>query len=115
MYSNINSLGLTPIDDYSDQPWLGAGTGTTTTPTTTKRSVTDVIKDWFGVAKEGVDIYNTYKSGETNQDATVIMQHTPPPPPEQGTKKLLKYGLYAAGAGLLAYGGYLVLSQKKKK
>lgn len=103
-------LGLVTTDDYSDQPWLGP---TTTTPTTTpKPSITDVLKNWFGVAKEGVDIYNATKQGSTTPNYT---NTTPPSPPANNTGKLLKYGLITAGAGVLAYAGYQVLKGGKKK
>lgn len=108
--NNINSLGLVQVD-YSDEPWLGSGTGTTT-PTTTKPSITDRLKDWFGVAKEGVEVYNTFKDGSTGSMTTTSL---PPPPPPQNNSKLLKYGLITAGVGLLAYGGYQVLKGKEKK
>lgn len=113
----INSLGLIKVDNYADEPWLGGGTGTgTTTPTTpVKQSLTDTLKDIFGVAKEGAEVYNTIKSGSTGT-TDMFPTSTPPPPPQENTSgKLLKYGLYAAGAGLLAWGGYQLLKDSKKK
>lgn len=104
------SIGLGLVtDDYSDQPWLGPTSAPTTTP---KASITDVLKNWFGVAKEGVDIYNTYKDGGST---TPNYTTPPPPPPANNTGKLVKYGLITAGVGVLAYAGYQVLKGGKKK
>lgn len=110
---NINGLGIV-ADDYSDQPWLGTGTEPSIPTTTTKPSVTDVIKNWFGVAKEGVEVYNTFKSGSEGS-MTTTFNPPPPPPPANNTATILKYGLITAGAGLLAYGAYQVLKGKEKK
>lgn len=104
-------LGSLATDDYSDEPWLGPSTPSTP-GTPTKPSITDVLKDWFGVAKEGVEVYNQYRDGSTTPN---FNNTTPPPPaPSNNMGTLLKYGLITAGVGLVAYGGYQALKGKKK-
>lgn len=112
--NRINSLGVVAVDTYQDQPWLGEEPTVPGTTTTTKKSLTDTLKDWFGVAKEGVEVYNTYKDG-TIPGTMTTTSTPPPPPPSNNTAKYLKYGLAAAGVGLLAFVGYQALKGKKGK
>lgn len=110
MNRRMNSLGVVP-DTYADEPWFGEQPGI---PSTTKPSVTDVLKDWFGIAKQGVEIYNEYKDGTV--PGGTLPNNTPPPPAGSNVSyvRILKYGMVAAGVGLLAYGGYQALKSSKK-
>lgn len=105
-YNTVLGIGA---DTYSDEPWLGTPSGSTT-PTSTKKSLTDTLSDWLGLAKEGAGIFQTVKSGSGSSVTYNVASNQPPP----ASNNTMKYVLIGGGA-LLAVAAAVLLTTRSKK
>lgn len=106
-YNALLGIGL-----YEDeQPWLGGSASTSASGTSSGGSVTDKISSWLGLAKEGVGIFQTIKSG-SGSDVTYVAQPGQLPAPQNNT---MKYALIGGGLALAATAIVLMTRGGKKK